>query len=78
LLQPHSGEGLEHLDLVGGAVGDEDGAVGTNGDALDVVELPATFAPSRAQEFPCGTEAQDAEVAFVDDVDRAIGATATP
>src|SRR3954467_8771626 len=68
-LWPRSGEGLEDLDPMVGAVGDDDGAVGTDGDALDVVELAPAFAPPRAQERAGGTEALDTEVVFVDDVD---------
>src|SRR5215211_4929786 len=70
---PRSGERLEHLDPVVGAVGDEDGAVGTNGDALYVVELPAALAPPCPQEGARGAEALDAPVVTVDDVNRAVG-----
>src|SRR4051812_28424113 len=58
--------------LMAGAVGDVDGAVGTDGDALDVVELAATFAAPRTQERTRGAEALDTVVVLVDDVDGAV------
>jgi hypothetical protein len=69
-----SGEGLEHLDPMAGAVGDEDGAVGANGDTLDVVELPGAgaLAALLRQEDTRAGEALDAVIAGIGDIDRPI------